>query len=163
MNAKLLICFLILIGTVKAIANSSDTQIMENTQDIIVQNEKIKMPWSDCTEINKISEKKFSFSKQQVKKESKIHEKYKQFYLNHNNFNSFSMQFREKKTETEGLETIISGFLKFCEDNFQTNKSRSLNYNIKKQQEQWFNDMRNENYKIYYKQKYNNTLLPLHN
>ena len=32
------------------------------------------------------------------------------------------MQFLEKKSETNGVETLISGFLKFCEDNFQTSK-----------------------------------------
>jgi hypothetical protein len=70
------------------------------------------------------------------------------------------MQFLEKKSETNGVETLISGLFKFCEDNFQTSKSKSnsLNYYIKKQQDQWFNDIRNEKYKIYYKKKYEDSI-----
>ncbi|GAA5252445.1 DUF2532 domain-containing protein [Candidatus Rickettsia kedanie] len=120
----------------------------------------IELPWSDCTEIHKLLEEKLSFSAQQIKKEKKIYEKYKQFYLKHNNPTNFSMQFLEKKSETNGVETLISGFLKFCEDNFQTSKSKSnsLNYYIKKQQDQWYNDIRNENYKIYYRKKYEDNI-----
>lgn len=151
MNIKLILCFLILLGTVTANANSS------NVQDTFEhQGEPIKLPWSDCTEIHKLFEKKFSFSEKQIKKENKVYEEYKNFYLNHNNLDNFSMQFREKKIDNNGVETLISGFLKFCEDNFQTSnsKSNSLNHDIKKRQEQWFNDMKNENYKIYYRKKY---------
>ena len=145
---QLFIYFLILVSAVKV--NADFNNIQDNFE---YQEEQltIELPWSDCTEIHKLLEEKLSFSEQQIKKENKIHEKYKQFYLKHNNLTNFSMQYLEKKSETNGVETLISGFLKFCEDNFQTSKSKSnsLNYYIKKQQDQWFNDIRNENYKIY--------------
>jgi|GEM_PF-6536941 len=153
MNVKLIIYFLILVSAVKANADFNNIQDnFEYQEEQVI----IKLPWSDCTEIHKLLEEKLSFSEQQIKKENKIHEKYKQFYLKHNNPTNFSMQFLEKKSEDNGVETLISGFLKFCEDNFQTSnsKSNSLNYHIKKQQEQWFNDMKNENFKIYYRKKY---------
>ncbi|BDU60681.1 hypothetical protein FLA4_10910 [Candidatus Rickettsia kotlanii] len=158
MNIKLITCFLILVSVVKVNAD------FNNIQDNFKYQKKqliIELPWGDCTEIHKLLEKKLSFSEQQIKKENKIHEKYKQFYLKHNNPTNFSMQFLEKKSETNGVETLISGFLKFCEDNFQTSKSKSnaLNYYIKKQQNQWFNNIRNENYKIYYRKKYKDNIL----
>ncbi|WP_246437697.1 DUF2532 domain-containing protein [Rickettsia tillamookensis] len=154
---QLFIYFLILVSAVKVNAD------LNNIQDNFEYQEEqltIELPWSDCTEIHKLLEEKLSFSEQQIKKENKIHEKYKQFYLKHNNPTNFSMQFLEKKSETNGVETLISGFLKFCEDNFQTSKSKSnsLNYYIKKQQDQWFNDIRNENYKIYYRKKYEDNI-----
>ncbi|AAY61655.1 unknown [Rickettsia felis URRWXCal2] len=154
---QLFIYFLILVSAVKV--NADFNNIQDNFE---YQEEQltIELPWSDCTEIHKLLEEKLSFSEQQIKKENKIHEKYKQFYLKHNNSTNFSMQFLEKKSETNGVETLISGFLKFCEDNFQTSKSKSnsLNYYIKKQQDQWFNDIRNENYKIYYRKKYEDNI-----
>ncbi|AFB21042.1 hypothetical protein RCA_02345 [Rickettsia canadensis str. CA410] len=154
---KLIACFLILVSTV---ANADFNNIHENFECQEAQ-VIIKLPWSDCTKIHKLLEEKLSFSEQQIKKEKKIHEKYKQYYLKHNNRANFSMQFLEKKSETNAVETLISGFLKFCKDNFQTSnsKSNSLNYHIKKQQEQWFNDMQNENYKIYYRKKYKNDII----
>ena len=154
---QLFIYLLILVSAVKV--NADFNNIQDNFE---YQEEQltIELPWSDCTEIHKLLEEKLSFSEQQIKKENKIHEKYKQFYLKHNNLTNFSMQFLEKKSETNGVETLISGFLKFCEDNFQTSKSKSnsLNYYIKKQQDQWFNDIRNENYKIYYRKKYEDNI-----
>ncbi|HJD65296.1 MAG TPA: DUF2532 domain-containing protein [Rickettsia endosymbiont of Diachasma alloeum] len=162
MNIRSIIYFVILISAVKVNANFNDIQVTEITQDIVIEQETIKLPWSDCTEIHKLFERKFSFSEKQVKKENKIYEGYRKFYLDHNSPSNFSMQFIEK--ENNKAEVIISNFFKFCEDNFQTNKSDSLNYNMKKQQEQWSNSIRSENYKIYYKQKYyNNAVLPSYN
>ncbi|HJD55558.1 MAG TPA: DUF2532 domain-containing protein [Rickettsia endosymbiont of Pyrocoelia pectoralis] len=152
MNVKLVIYFLVLLIAIRVNANS------DNAQDLVGQ-KIIELPWSDCTEIQKLLEKKFSFSEQQLKKENKIHEEYKQFYLKHKSPSNFSMQFLEKQSENDKVETLISGFIKFCEDNFRPNKSRSLNYQIKQQQEQQFNDMKNKYYEIYYKQKYNNNIL----
>lgn len=156
MKAKSVIYFLVLLIVVRVNANS------ENYQDLVEQ-KVIKLPWSDCTEIHKLLGKKFSFSEKQLKKENKIHEEYKQFYLKHKSPSNFSMQFLEKQSENDRVEALISGFLKFCEDNFQTSnsKSNSLSYRVKKQQEQQFNDMKNKYYKTYYKQKYDdNILLP---
>ncbi|HJD61694.1 MAG TPA: DUF2532 domain-containing protein [Rickettsia endosymbiont of Columbicola hoogstraali] len=166
MNIRSIICFVILVSAVKINADFNDTQVIETTQDIVIEQETIKLPWSDCTEIHKLFERKFSFSEKQVKKENKIHEEYRKFYLDHNNPSNFSMQFSERKTDAQRVERLISGFLKFCEDNFQTSniKPNSLSYQIKKQQEQLFNNIRSENYKIYYKQRYyNNAVLPSHN
>lgn len=108
----------------------------------------------------------FLFQKNRLKKKIEFDEEYRKFYLDHNNPSNFSMQFSERKTDAQRVETLISGFLKFCEDNFQTSniKPNSLSYQIKKQQEQLFNNIRSENYKIYYKQRYyNNAVLPSHN
>ncbi|MGX6959827.1 MAG: DUF2532 domain-containing protein [Rickettsia endosymbiont of Pentastiridius leporinus] len=161
MNAKLIIYILVLLSVVKVNAN---TDMQDNFN--LTEQKVIKLPWSDCTEIHKLLEKKFSFSEKQVKKENRIYEEYKQFYLKHKSPSNFSMQFLEKKSENDRVEALISGFLKFCEDNFQTsnNKSNSLSYRIKQQQESQFKDMQNKYYKMYYKQKYGeNILLPSYN
>ncbi|WP_347939424.1 DUF2532 domain-containing protein [Rickettsia oklahomensis] len=154
---KLIACFLILLSMVKAHADFNNIQ--ENFE-YQVEQVIIKLPWSDCTEIHKLLEKKLSFSEQQIKKENKIHEKYKQFYLIHNHPANFSMKFLEKKSDINRVETLISGFLKFCAGNFQNHNSKyhSLNYHIKKQQEQWFNGMKHENYKIHYRKKYKDNI-----
>ncbi|AFE52893.1 hypothetical protein MA5_03585 [Rickettsia prowazekii str. GvV257] len=154
MNIKLVTYFLILVSSLKVNADLNHIQDSFKYQE--AERLTIELPWNDCTAIHKFLEEKLFFSEQQIKKENKIHEKYKQFYLQHNNkLSDFSMQFLEKKSEINSVETLISGFLKFCEDNFQTSKSKSHSLNFfQKQQDQWLHNIRNENYKTYYKKKY---------
>ncbi len=85
MNIKSIIYFVILVSAVKINADFNDIQVTETTQDIVIEQETIKLPWSDCTKIhNKLFERKFSFSEKQVKKENRIYEEYRKFYLDHN-------------------------------------------------------------------------------
>ncbi|AAU03921.1 rickettsial conserved hypothetical protein [Rickettsia typhi str. Wilmington] len=158
MNIKLVIYFLILVNSLKV---NADLNHIQDSFEYQKEQLAIELPWSDCTAIHKFLEEKLFFSEQQIKKENKIHEKYKQFYLQYNNkLSDFSMHFLDKNTEINGVETLISGFLKFCEDNFQTNKSKTnfLNF-FQKQQDQWLHNIRNENYKTHYRK--NMKIIPL--
>lgn len=66
MNVKLIIYFLILISAVEINADFSNIQAIENIQKIdeySLQQEAIKLPWSDCIEIDKSFEKNSLFQK----------------------------------------------------------------------------------------------------
>lgn len=166
MYNKLVACFLILISAAKINANSSMVQDLEDVQAVnmyLMPQETIKLPWSECTEIHKLLEKKFSFTEKQIRKENRIYEEYRKFYLSHNNPTNFSLYFIEKNNENAKAEILITTFFSFFETRYVKKPSVSPMVNFKKY-EQLFNSHRDIDYKMQYRRKFDdNIFLPSYN
>lgn len=98
----------------------------------------IKLPWSECTNINEMLEEKLSFSEKQIKKENKIYKKYEKYYLEHNNPTSF---FED--------ELALKAGRNFSDKREYNHKPHSPDIHFKRQ-EQFMNQMNDTNNKIIY-------------